>query len=446
MQAAIESDRDATKAAHELATRLFSIQRVPLGLAQFHVEGPRESNRKHRIISQDVVEFQSHDGEWERKKSPRAIPMGRALILHKGEWKPALSIPQSLSGLKTGSLCRLKSTEPTRFGRQVPIARFGKDEKEGELVLSRWLLRSIKSSGTAKKRRWRRLGWKLDQVETRLLPLLPQLTHGGTFHSWHESKGMLYAVLNYETALTYALTDSTGKALVNPVERTVTHRTDLQMPDASPISKGGGQVTAADVWFSLGLVDEHASPTRRGILFSFFNYGEGLAIAAALEDASYAIEDLVLDLANLRAGHRFGAHESSSNRLEAACRSAYGLTTHPGYLSRGLPATYGEGAAEILFQKGARQNLLKSDDELRNGDIERARLEWRSMLRHIAHAPDLNWDRWLELKASAHAEIAKFPGEVSLENLPPLTPRQQQRHKSFHRFEHGSMPPHELGA
>ena len=57
----------------------------------------------------------------------------------------------------------------------------------------------------------------------------------------------------------------------------------------------------------LGLIDAQALPTRRGIVFSFFNHGEGLAVAAALEAKHYPIEELVYDLANLRAGHRFNA-------------------------------------------------------------------------------------------------------------------------------------------
>jgi len=40
------------------------------------------------------------------------------------------------------------------------------------------------------------------------------------------------------------------------------------------------------------------TPTTRGILFSFFHHGEGLAVAAALEDDSYAIDELLFDLAN----------------------------------------------------------------------------------------------------------------------------------------------------
>src|SRR5262249_11536116 len=58
-------------------------------------------------------------------------------------------------------------------------------------------------------------------------------------------------------------------------------------------------VTPAFAWRQLGLIGESGQPTRRGVLFSFFNHGEGLAIAAALEQADYPMEDLVFDLGNL---------------------------------------------------------------------------------------------------------------------------------------------------
>lgn len=439
MQAAIESSEDPLAAARRLTSRLFSVQRIPLGLARFHVDGPTSAPRKRRVISQSVTEFLTPDGEWERKKSPRTAELGSALYLQKGKWLAATSVPEMLGDLKFGTLCRFRQANHPRFGRQVPVARFGTTDKEGELVLNRWLLKALREhSGNrrGKAHRWHRLRWKLDQVERRLLPLLPQLTKGGTFEEWHERNGMLYARLHYEKAITLAQIDSAGRPLINPEERLVVHETELHAPEEAA-QDGRSPDTAAEIWYSLGLIDRHGAPTRRGILFSFFNYGEGLAIAAALEDHAYGVEDLIPDLANLRAGHRFAVHQAGSSRLGAVCRAAYGLVTYPGYLARGLPSTYGEGAAEILFQPGARQALDKDNRELRPGDIERARLEWRSLLRHISHCPQLNWDRWLELRESARRAVAGFPREASLESLPPLTTRQQQRHKSFLTFEDG---------
>ena len=436
MQGAIEQNLDAANQARQLAARLFSIQRIPLGLSEFIAKGPRARAERPRVIRQEVVEFRTPDQQWERRKTPRPAALSGCLLFKNGHWVDALSVPDCLASLRQGSLCRVGTDKNAVFGRMVPMARFGKDDAEGELVLNRWLLRSLKSTPTGRRRRVHRGRWTLDQVERQIIPVLPSLTHGGVFHSWKEKHGMLYAILDYRSALTYAQIDSAGRALVNPEERRTVHETDLSLSGSESISSTGQ--TAADIWYRLGLIDQHGAPTRRGILFSFFNYGEGLAVAAALEDASYAIEDLLCDLANLRAGHRFGEHDSSSGRMGAACRAAFGLSSFPGYLHRGLPTTYGEGASEVLFQPGVRQQILRADPELRNGDIERVRLEWRSLLRHITHAPRLNWDRWMQLKEAASREVGRFPKEVSIEQLPSLTPRQQQRHKSFLSFDQRS--------
>jgi hypothetical protein len=59
--------------------------------------------------------------------------------------------------------------------------------------------------------------------------------------------------------------------------------------------------------------------------------GEGLAIAAALEDETYPIEDLVFDLANIRAGPRFAGEDSPlGGRLGILCQRVYGRADHPG--------------------------------------------------------------------------------------------------------------------
>lgn len=439
MQAAIEADEDPLAAARALTERLFSIQRIPLGLADFQARGPQTEARQKRILTQSVVEFQNPDGNWERKRPPRKMELEKVLMYRDRDWIPVLAVPDLLQTIRTGTLCRLGKGITTLFGRQVPVARFGTSEKEGELVLTRWLVRALNKDPVLGKRKWRRFGWNLDGVEKRLLPLLSQLTMGGGFVDWRESNGMLYAMLHYGKAVTMAQVDASGRGLLNPPERTVEHEANLHDSVYTKEDSRTKPATVADSWYALELIDGHGAPTRRGIVFSFFNYGEGLAIAAALEDESYPIEDLILDLANLRAGHRFGVHEAASGRMGAVCRAAYGLLTHPGYLSRGLPDTYGEGAAEILFQPGARQAVSRSGErELRSGDIERARLEWRSLIRHIAHCPRLNWDRWLELRERSRRLEAGFPAESSLESLPPLTSKQRQRHKSFLTFDHFS--------
>ena len=81
----------------------------------------------------------------------------------------------------------------------------------------------------------------------------------------------------------------------------------------------------------------------------------------------------------------------------------------PGYLTMGVPLDYGAGASEAIrthIEEGiARQRLLT--ESLRLGDFERAVIEWRSILRHIAWAQDYEWDRWRELKQAAAAILAR---------------------------------------
>ena len=178
---------------------------------------------------------------------------------------------------------------------------------------------------------------------------------------------------------------------------------------------------------SLGLIDERAHPTQRGIIASFFNHGEGLAVAAALEAKNYPIEEILYDLANLRAGHRFNALALAGRPLTAFCQEAYGMRTVPGYLRRGLPEDYGEGASEIFYNIEHKSSHAAAylDDEISQGDIERARVEWRSLRLHIAHAPDCDWDRWRDLKAICQQSLGKERPPLPFEKLPPLT-RQQK--------------------
>jgi hypothetical protein len=429
MQVAIENNRNPIESARQLTSRLFSLQRIPLGLSQFRTSGPDQPPNSPRVIEQSVLEYLTPEGSWERKKVAKLARLGDCLFFSGGEWKPALAVPAMLHAIPAGSLCKLRPPEAL-YGRQVPIARFGDREQEGELVLTRWLSRQL-AQHQCRVRKERRQ-WTLNGIERKILPLLPTLTHGGRFLEWKTAGDQLHAVLEYADAQTYAQIDAKGRGLIHPPERSVTHRVDLALPaENRAISKG---TSDADLWFSLGLIDKHGAPTQRGILFSFFNYGEGLAIAAALEDLSYAVEDILPDLANLRAGHRFDLLESSSGRLAAACRAAYGMLSQSGYLKNGVPPTYGEGASEILFSTKPLHKSLLQTSELRPGDIERARLEWRSLVRHIAHAPELNWARWLDLKALALATLPSFPNTDQLDSLPPLSYKQRQRHKSFLTF------------
>src|SRR4030095_13512360 len=122
-------------------------------------------------------------------------------------------------------------------------------------------------------------------------------------------------------------------------------------------------VTPAWAWRKLGLIEPDGRPTRRGIVFSFFLHGEGVAAAAALEDETYPIDDLVFDLANLRAGARFAGDDAPhAGRLGALCQTVYERADFPGYLEMGVPPEYGAGAAEavreLVLHRTPRAKLL----------------------------------------------------------------------------------------
>jgi hypothetical protein len=176
-------------------------------------------------------------------------------------------------------------------------------------------------------------------------------------------------------------------------------------------------------------VDQTGVPTRRGRIVSFFQQEDGLAIAAALEDERYPLDELIYDVANLDAGFRFANEEDRwSGRLPIACHRAYGMHSVPGYLENGVPPRYGSGAEQILMS--VHKNPLSKTSWitpfLGAGDIDRIIIEWRSLLRQIGKAPALEWPRWTALQAMARA-ILNETESPTLTDLPPLDFQQTRR-------------------
>ena len=142
-------------------------------------------------------------------------------------------------------------------------------------------------------------------------------------------------------------------------------------------------------------------PARRrgaGRIVSFFSQGDGLAVAAALEDETYPLDELIYDLANLDAGFRFSGED---NRW--AGRLAHGLParptatqTIPGYLRKRRAAQIRRGRRAGRGRRPQRpvEQARLGHGTAGAGDIDRIIIEWRSLLRQIAHAPDLDWPRW----------------------------------------------------
>ncbi|MDO8540002.1 MAG: hypothetical protein Q7S40_06125 [Opitutaceae bacterium] len=167
------------------------------------------------------------------------------------------------------------------------------------------------------------------------------------------------------------------------------------------------------------------------------------ALAAALEDRRYPLDDLLFDAANLFAGDRFsGTNPRRLGRLAAACERAYRRLTIEGWLHEGVPLQYGSGASEsvrALVDEGARaREIIAEIETAGRGDLDRLLTEWRSLLRQIAAAGPLVGDgapmtgrdnfiaeRWDELRALARGRLNEARVE-SLPDLPPLTMDQRR--------------------
>src|SRR6266498_4099686 len=86
--------------------------------------------------------------------------------------------------------------------------------------------------------------------------------------------------------------DSHGVAIWKPMEREVLPA-DCAQCSLVPVCRQLPTSTGvALLWRRLGLVDAGGVPTQRGQIVSFFSQGDGLAVAAALEDNAYPIDEL----------------------------------------------------------------------------------------------------------------------------------------------------------
>ncbi|MDQ3623275.1 MAG: DEAD/DEAH box helicase, partial [Verrucomicrobiota bacterium] len=420
MRAAHDRGEGPFAAALDLSRRLFSQQAIALGVEHALETGPRPCGmfvdmERARYVRRGVLEMLNSADQWEpRPEAQTRAPLGAALAHEQGRWRPALSVTRSLNGIGRGTICKLSSGRDKRYGRAVHL---GTRARDGRLAAAPWLRAAIDQA--------RIDGETLQELLTRRLPELA----GGQLVALEPRGNQLFARLTFEAHKVQAWSDSLGVPLLDPPERR-----ELPSPcRACPELAWCGSVeivpSPALAWRRLGLIERDGAPTRRGIVFSFFQHGEGLAVAAALEDASYLLDDLVFDLANLRAGPRFAEEGSRfAGRLGALCQRVYDRADLPGYLEMGVPTEYGDGASDLvrdIVEHGtAKQKLLT--ESLRMGDLERALIEWRSLLRHIVSAPDFAWDRWRALKKAAASYLEATASPTILE-LPRLTAAQQRR-------------------
>ena len=418
MHAAVRRGEHPFAAAAELTRSLFSVPRVPLGVEHSLETGPRScglwaTDERARFVRRGVTEMLNSRGEWEPKPSANAVKLGEALVRDHAQWRRALLLPRLLEGIGVGNLCRLR--EQGIYGREVAVAGI---LPSGEIALGKWL----------KKATGERIVSRSD-FDDKVLPRLPELVRPGVIVET-VTRGMTISLrLDYSNVTTEAQVDSHGVGLIDPPVRENLPAICRECDQLAFDQNVAIAASPAYAWRQLGLVGPDGTPTTRGIIFSFFQAGEGLAVAAALEDEAYPIDELVYDLANIRAGPRFAGEDAPlGGRLGTLCQRIYKRLDFPGYLAMGVPVQYGAGAAEVVRElvanPGSRYKL--TSETLRPGDIERALIEWRSVLRHIVAAPDYQMERWRALKAAA-ADFADRTSSPALIDLPPLLASQQRR-------------------
>ncbi len=273
------------------------------------------------------------------------------------------------------------------------------------------------------------------EVEELLPDVLRETIAPAEFEAFVRRGRTLYLTGHFKNVPVSVYRDFDDQPIHEPLRRSVeieseTHFTEETSGETFQPSAG----SPAHAWRKLGLIDDTGRPTVRGRIFSLFQGGEGFAVAAALEDPHYPVEEIVLHLANIRAGHRFAldsvpdvenlVDSVGSERLAAACRRAYGPVDHEGYLSLGLPSAYGEGAAEVvnMMLHGELHKLMahRIHIDFGPGDAERAFIEWLSLLRHIRHAPEIDCERWMDLKEASEQELKRRDRRSPLADLPTL--------------------------
>ena len=438
MHGAAEQGREPYTEAVRVQERLFSTHPILLGMefAMKHPEVPcglGTDSERARKARKRVREMLNSQGGWEAWPKAKQMPLsevfvpkkpsgdreadvqpplGQALLL-----RPALMEPEVLRRTGAGELVLLPSGQA--YGREQKVADQLNNER---LDLAKWVRRLT--------------GWRMRVVplplwQKKIQPLLEEklAANQTPVERFRREDNRLFVQLRLGHQAVPAHVDLSGVALWRPQERQVVNPTCSGCGLYSECRELKPATGVALLWKRLKLVEENGSPTRRGRVVSFFSQSYGLGIAAALEDESLPIDELVYELANLDAGYRFGNEENRwEGRIPIACRERYGDVTVPGYLDAGLPPRYGSGAEQVIAAMHAnpadKTNWVT--DLLGAGDIDRAVIEWRSLLRQITHAPELDWTRWIELCEHAGTLLAETESPTLCE-LPPLEHHQQGR-------------------
>ena len=416
MRGAADRGEQPFAAAVELSRSLFSTQNVPIGAEHSLATGPKPCGlwvdaERARFVRRPIAEILDSAGQWEPKPANAAeVSLGRLFVHESNAWVRALTLPRMLDGRGFGNLCKLRGKGI--YGRESPLATM---LAEDAIAPVKWLRKRLAQKSLTKP-----------QFDETVARLLPEIT-GGQIAEIVTRANTISARMDFSEVRISAVVDAHGVPLLDPPERQALPLVCRQCSELEHDLTTTITNSPAYAWRQLRLAENDGTPTRRGLLFSFFHAGEGLAIAAGLEDESYPVDDLVFDLANIRAGPRFAGEDAPlGGRLGILCQQTYGRADHPGYLEMGVPVQYGSGASEVIRElvsnPAARYRL--TNESLRHGDIERALMEWRSLLRHIVGAPALDWERWRALQKLAAHFVGSTTSPAAVE-FPPLLAAQR---------------------
>ncbi len=446
MDAAAEQGENPFARAVKVQARLFSSKPIFLGVEETIRRpdtpcGLKTDSERARRVRRKVKQMLNSRGEWEPYPKPGDVALSEIFVQDVApERETALKLTAPVVGSEGAvrgesplapalrpALCEAGIVEKTGVGQAVVV-----DERGGERIFGRELAvadrlddqRVLLAKWIRRLTNWNGRQASIGQFRARVAPLIEKaLAEKGTpVVRLDYQQHRILAQVSVASHLMRVPVDSAGVALWKPLTREVLHEA-CQRCDLTVICrKLSTETGVALLWKRLWLIDERGRPTNRGRIVSFFSQGDGLAVAAALEDESYPIEELAYDLANLDAGFRFcGDDNRWAGRLAAVSREAYNGQNIAGHLDAGVPPGYGVGAEEVA--ESAHQNPASRHawvtDLLGPGDIDRMIIEWRSVLRRILHAPALDWPRWTALQARAGAILGETVSPTIVE-LPPL--------------------------
>lgn len=436
MQGAAEGGLDPFAAAVRVQERLFTTHPIFLGV-EASLRNPdapcglKTDAERARHVRRQERQILNSRGEWQGSVPPTEQNLGDVWIAEHiltatGEVPLEGSVPPRLRSVLTEpaavekvGMGELLTLADGRYGRSVKVAeRFGVDGVE----LTKWI---------RKQTGWNGRETRLEVWRSLVVPLVERAFRSQRLPvvRFIEEPHQILALLSLAEQRVKVPVDAHGVALWKPREREIAPA-DCGVCDLVPVCR---QLTAATgtalLWRRLGLVDAGGSPTRRGRVVSVFHAGDGLAVAAGLEDEAYPLEDLIYDLANLDAGHRFsGPEDRWGGRLAMVCRGAFGNQSVPGYLEGGIPPRYGSGAETVVRtvhrDPSSRGRFVSGF--LGVGDVDRIIIEWRSLLRQVSHASIPGWPRWLGFQALARS-LLRETTSPTLTDLPPVEYQQTRR-------------------